>query len=580
MMHKSIRGVSWALAVVLVVVACARSGPPPEPERAETAEAKLQAWQLRRELDERFADLPAALPAQEPLRKIGSPQTLDSRSGYKAGARLTSGFAPVPDAITAPDREGYDFIAENGFRQSAMSPLSTFGLDVDTASYSNVRRFLVGGRLPPVDAVRIEELVNYFDYDYPAPTGAHPLAITTETSVAPWNPDHRLALIGVRAKDLAPSQAVPNRLVFLIDTSGSMRSADKLPLLKRAFGLLVRRLRAQDSVAIVTYAGSAGQILAPTSGANKGEILHALNRLQAGGSTAGGQGLALAYDLAMQHFDTAANNRVVLATDGDFNVGLASDGELVRLIEQRRDSGVFLTVLGFGQGNYQDAKMQKLAGHGNGSHHYVDSEAEARRVFGDKLKGTLYTVAKDVKLQIRWNPQAVAEYRLLGYENRLLPPEDFRNDRKDSGDVGAGHTVTALYEIVPFSSARRTRRGPQYSRGAAGPRRSAELAQITLRYKLPDDERAREFKHLLPNAASQLAQGSDTLRWAAAVAEFGLLLRQSEHRAAASYLQVIARLQGVGYANPVRREFVELAMRAQALSGGMAQGNEFGIWNE
>ncbi len=470
-------------------------------------------------------------------------------------------FAPPPP-VQQWNREGYDEIIENGFRSALQSPLSTFGLDVDTASYSNVRRFLTQGRLPPADAVRIEELINYFDYSYPQPADQHPLSVTTEVGVAPWNPQHRLALVGVKARDLDVGQRAPNRLVFLLDTSGSMNQSNKLPLLKRSFQILVEAMDVRDSVAIVTYAGSAGLVLPPTPGSNKEAIYAALNRLQAGGSTAGARGIELAYQVAEQQRVAGANNRVILATDGDFNVGASSDGELVRLIEARRDSGIFLSVLGFGSGNYQDGKMQKLAGHGNGTHHYIDTDREAERVFRDKLQGTLYTVAKDVKIQIEFNPAVVARYRLIGYENRLLNAEDFVDDRKDAGDVGAGHSITVLYEIVPAHGADSVEPLRYQSRELQS--RGQELAQVRLRYKAPDATRSVEFRRLV-NAGVN-ARPSANLQWATAVAELGLLLGESQHRAQASYGALIARAEAVlggADSDALRREFVGLARQAK-----------------
>lgn len=463
------------------------------------------------------------------------------------------------------NREGYDALAENRFRSPLQSPLSTFGLDVDTASYSNVRRFLSQGRLPPAAAVRIEELINYFDYTHPEPTDGQSLRISTEVTHAPWNPAHRLAMIGVRAKSLQEAEQAPNRLVFLLDTSGSMRQPNKLPLLKRSFQILVEQLDARDSVAIVAYAGSAGLVLPPTSGAQKEAIYAALNRLQAGGSTAGGRGIELAYQVAAQQHMAAANNRVILATDGDFNVGVSSDGELVRMIEARRDSGIFLSVLGLGTGNYQDAKMQKLAAHGNGTHHYIDTDREAERVFSTHLQSTLYTVAKDAKIQVEWNPAVVASYRLIGYENRLLAAEDFDDDRKDAGDVGAGHSLTVLYEIVPVGGQADAGRLRYQSRALAGP--SNELGLVKWRYKAPDENISQAYQQVIGDQLEEAP--SANLGWASSVAELGLLLGQSPHRAQASFEAVIARAQsllGDGADAALRREFIGLVRQARVAS--------------
>ena len=348
--------------------------------------------------------------------------------------------------------EGYDPIVENPFIAATVAPRSTFSIDVDHASYSNVRRLLRSGTLPPRDAIRVEELINYFPYDLPAPTGEDPVSITTDVGVAPWNPEHKLVRVGLRGRPIDVEALPPNNLVFLIDVSGSMATPDKLPLLKSAFRLLVNELRPQDRVALVVYAGQAGLVLQPTPGDQKERILQALDTLDAGGSTAGGAGIRLAYDIAKATFMPNGNNRVILATDGDFNVGVSSDAELVQLIEERREQGTFLTVLGFGTGNVKDSKMEKLADKGNGNYAYVDDLREARKVLVTEMGATLLTVAKDVKLQIEFNPTRVASYRLIGYENRLLRDEDFKDDKKDAGDLGAGHSVTALYEIVPVGA--------------------------------------------------------------------------------------------------------------------------------
>ena len=475
-------------------------------------------------------------------------------------------------ASKVPGREGYDYFAENRFQQVALSPLSTFGLDVDTASYSNVRRFLSQGQLPPVDAVRIEELINYFDYDFAAASAAEdgsvqPLSVATELGNAPWNPAHKLVMIGVQARELQEQTRPANRLVFLIDTSGSMNNADKLPLLKRSFQILVEQMRPQDSVAIVTYAGSAGLVLPSTNGNNKEAIYAALNRLSAGGSTAGASGIQLAYQVAQQQFLASANNRVILATDGDFNVGQSSEGELVRMIEARRDQGVFLSILGFGTGNYQEAKMQQLAGHGNGTHHYIDTDREARRVFRSKLQGTLYTVAKDAKIQVEWNPATVAQYRLIGYENRMLNAEDFKDDRKDAGDVGAGHSVMVLYEIVPAQTAGNAapdQSGLRYQQArpvqpVPAQVASNELGLIKLRYKQPQASDSREFSQII---RSDAASGHN-LQWAGAVAEFGMLLRQSQDRGQANYDAVLARSVAAMGDDELRQEFVGLVRQAK-----------------
>ncbi len=348
--------------------------------------------------------------------------------------------------------EQYDHIQENGYLEAMSNPLSTFSIDVDTASYSNVRRFINGSQLPPTDAVRIEEFINYFNYDYPQPDGEHPFSITTEVSTAPWNPAHKLVHIGLQGQQVDKTELPDSNLVFLFDISGSMNDANKLPLLKQGFRLLVEQLTERDRVAIVVYAGAAGLVLPSTSGAEKATILEAIDRLEAGGSTAGGAGIQLAYGQAKENFIPNGNNRIILATDGDFNVGASSDGELVRMIEEKRDDGIFLSILGFGTGNYKDSKMEKLADKGNGNYAYIDTIREAKKVLVSEMAGTLLTIAKDVKIQIEFNPTKVQAYRLIGYENRLLAKEDFTDDSKDAGELGAGHTVTALYEIIPTTT--------------------------------------------------------------------------------------------------------------------------------
>lgn len=379
---------------------------------------------------------------------VGVSQTATTTTNTATMASNTAGAsAPLTEDSTAGER--YAEIEENPFLDTARAPLSTFSIDVDTAAYSNVRRFLNDGQLPPRDAVRIEELVNYFEYDYPTPAGDTPFSVVTEAAACPWNAKHKIALIGLQGKKIALDNVPPSNLVFLIDTSGSMSAPHKLPLLKQSFRTLVNQLSAKDRVAIVTYAGSSGVALRSTNADKKSEILASLDDLESSGSTNGGAGIGLAYKTAQENFVENGNNRVILATDGDFNVGLSSDEELVKLIEQKRQSGVFLSVLGFGTGNTNDSMMEKLADKGNGNYAYIDTAAEARKALGRQVAGTLYTIAKDVKIQVEFNPALVAGYRLIGYENRLLANRDFNDDKKDAGEIGAGASVTALYEIIP-----------------------------------------------------------------------------------------------------------------------------------
>ncbi|MBV9773398.1 MAG: VWA domain-containing protein, partial [Gemmatimonadetes bacterium] len=417
--------------------------------------------------------------------------------------------------------------------------------DVDRASYSNVRRFLLDGELPPKDAVRIEEMVNYFSYDYPEPRGEHPFSVTTEVGDAPWAPGHRLLRIGVHSPRVQTDRLPPSNLVFLIDVSGSMESPDKLPLVKQSLRMLVDQLRPQDRVALVVYAGAAGLVLPSTPGSQRGRILDALERLEAGGSTAGGAGLRLAYQVARENHIPGGNNRVILATDGDFNVGVSSDAEMTRLVEEKRGQGTFLTVLGFGTGNLKDSKMEQMADHGNGNYAYIDNLLEARKTLVSEMGGTLLTVAKDVKLQVEFNPARVKAYRLIGYENRMLASEDFNDDRKDAGELGAGHSVTALYEIVPVGAdadgAVRTVDPLRYqapSRPAAGAATGGrELAFVKVRYKRPAEEQSRLMQQPVLDRSGA---PSRDLSFAAAVAGFGMLLRESENAGTLTPQQVAA----------------------------------------
>jgi Ca-activated chloride channel family protein len=469
------------------------------------------------------------------------------------------------------DTEAYDRVRDNPFLAVSTNPLSTFSIDVDTASYANVRRFLARGQLPPKDAVRIEELLNYFRYDYPEPRGETPFSVTTEVGRCPWKPEHRLVLVGLRGRSLEEAAVPPRRLTFLLDVSGSMDEPNKLPLLKEALALLVESLREQDRVAIAVYAGSSGLVLPPTSGDRKAEIRDALASLEAGGTTAGGAGIQLAYRVAQDMFLPGGVNRVVLATDGDFNVGITSLGELSRLIEDRRRTGVFLSVLGFGEGNLKDSTMETLADRGNGNYSYIDDLGEARKVLVSEAGGTLVTIAKDVKIQVEMNPRRVAAYRLLGYENRLLRAEDFADDRKDAGEIGAGHTVTALYEIVPPGATLDLPgvdplryQGPAALSPAAA---TDELLTVKLRYKDPEGETSRLLSAAVRDDRPA-SRASGNLRFAAAVAEFGLLLRESEHRGGATWAQVRELAEGARGrdAGGYREAFLDLARRAEELS--------------
>jgi Ca-activated chloride channel family protein len=496
--------------------------------------------------------------------------------GYGQGRAEKRLAAPAARMEIDLSNEAYAHVAESGFLQVKDSPLSTFSIDVDTASYSNVRRMLRDGQLPPPDAVRIEEMVNYFDYGYAAPAkeSAHPVAVHTEVSAAPWAPERRLVRIALRARDVEQLTEAPRNLVFLVDVSGSMTDEDKLPLLKRGLGLLARDLRAQDSLAIVVYAGASGLALPATRGSDRQTIMTALGMLEAGGSTNGGAGIELAYRIAREHFVKGGVNRVILATDGDFNVGTTSQGELTRLIEQKRKTGVFLTVLGFGRGNLKDSTMEALADKGNGNYAYIDSIDEAHKVLVRESGSTLVTVAKDVKAQIEWNPAHVASYRLIGYENRRLADRDFNDDAKDAGEMGAGHTVTALYDVtLTGASAGKREIDPLRYQSVPAPTAAAhsdELLTVKVRYKHPAGARSALLAHTVGAEATPLDRASDDLRFAAAVAGFGMLLRQSEHRGGATIalIRELAESATRGSSARERLELVELIDSAQRLGLG------------
>jgi Ca-activated chloride channel homolog len=466
--------------------------------------------------------------------------------------------------------EEYARIYENQFLSAITNPLSTFSIDVDTASYSNVRRQILYGNMPYPDSVRIEELINYFTYDYPEPENNAPFSFNTEISECPWNTEHRLFHIGLQAKKVSFENLPPNNLVFLIDVSGSMEDENKLPLLKGAFELLINELRSVDRISIVVYAGAAGLVLPPTTCNNKETILTALNNLNAGGSTAGGEGLILAYDTALKYYNPLGNNRIILATDGDFNVGPSSDSEMTRLIEDKRNQGIFITVLGFGMGNYKDTKMESIADHGNGNYAYIDSLKEAKKVLVSEMGGTLLTIAKDVKIQIEFNPALVESYRLIGYENRMLAKEDFDDDTKDAGELGAGHTVTALYEIIPVNESAITDDHElryQQTEITENAYSLDELLLIKFRYKKPDSDISTLIEIPVKDSSVPLMSTSNNFRFSAAVAEWGLLLRGSEFKADATYNQVIELAESStgsdldGY----RKEFIDLVTASKQL---------------
>ena len=481
------------------------------------------------------------------------------------------------DAIARVSNDAIDITGPT-YRSTTSSPLSTFSIDVDNGSYTNVRGYLTRGEMPPPSVVRIEEMINYVRYDYPQPTGDDPFAFDSETIVSPWNRDNLLVRVALQGREIDAAQAPPSNLVFLVDVSGSMGSSDKLPLLKESFRHLIAALRPQDSVAIVVYAGAAGLVLEPTSGAEKHLIHHALCRLESGGSTAGGAGINLAYDIARKHFIAGGNNRVILATDGDFNVGVSSEKALVELIEEKRKSGVFLSVLGFGTGNYMDAKMEGLADHGNGNYYFIDRIDEGKRVLGSGMSGTIHAIAKDVKLQIRFNPASVAAYRLLGYENRTLAARDFADDTKDAGELGAGHQVTALYEIVPVGAPGSVR----IDSSNAGDYRLAEesavaftrndLLQASLRYKRPADSTSGLIEHLIRDERHDVTTASRSTRLAATIAAWGMMLQEKSPSREITYdrlrewIAIEADVDGENYVAELR-SLIDAAERA---SGAVA----------
>ena len=482
---------------------------------------------------------------------------------------------PVSEIEVPPDdekkqdfnTEEYDVIKENPFVSPFNQPLSTFSVDVDRASYANIRRMLNNNQKPIGDAVRIEEMVNYFKYDYPQPAGDAPFSVNLEMGTCPWNAKHKLLLIGLQGKNIDVENTPASNLVFLLDVSGSMDEPNKLPLLKKSLEILLEQLRPKDRVAIVVYAGAAGVVLPSTSCDEKDEILDALNKLSAGGSTAGGEGIKLAYKIAKEDFIDGGNNRVVLATDGDFNIGESSDAAMVRLIEEKRKEGVFLTVLGFGMGNYKDSKMEQLSNAGNGNYAYIDNILEAKKTLGKEFFGTIYTIAKDVKIQIEFNPAQVKGYRLIGYENRMLAAEDFNDDTKDAGEIGSGHTVTALYEIIPANSEEKIQGVDELEYQKKNIVKSDNLMTLKLRYKEPDGETSKLIKRKVKEKDIFKENNSNNFVWASTVAEFGLLLRDSQYKGDANYKQVIENAQKTkgndeeGY----RAEFIRLVKIAEAL---------------
>lgn len=527
------------------------------------------------------------------MESIKANRLLEETQASHHGASAAA-LAPPPAAapaqnsmaLRAPnqptDRENYAALEENPVKRAAEQPVSTFGIDVDTGSYANVRRFLNDGRLPPPDAVRIEELVNYFDYDYPVPDSRQPpFRVTTELAPTPWNAKTVLLSVGIKGYDLPKTHLPPANLVFLIDVSGSMDSPDKLGLLKSAFKLLIQQLRAEDKVAIAVYAGAAGVVLEPTSGREKAKIISALEQLSAGGSTNGGEGIQLAYHLARQSFAKEGVNRVILATDGDFNVGTVDFAALKNLVETQRKSGIALTTLGFGTGNYNDQLMEQLADAGNGNYAYIDTLQEGNKVLVEQMSATLLTIAKDVKIQIEFNPAVVEEYRLIGYENRVLRREDFNNDAVDAGDIGAGHTVTALYEIALKGSGGSLTEPLRYSPSATTEstnRQNDEIAFLRLRYKQPNSNSSQlqEWPIRREQQRPDWQSASERFQFAAAVAGFGQLLRGGRYTVGFTYRDVLELARGARGNDPYgyRSGFLTLVGLAQSLDAGQANGHE------
>jgi len=594
------------------------NGPAPTSEAGVLKQIREREKSLLRESKtERLAEQAETKPTQLAAIDSGATRRVDARGFGLAGrdlqeqlqryndglSRTKSSLERMPEARQQGldvNNETYEAIVENDFIVPVPGDkekvLSTISIDVDTASYANMRRFLSRDQLPPANSVRIEELVNYFKYDYPEPEGNEPFSVKTDLASCPWQPSHRLAMVGLKARTIDKSQRPPTNLVFLLDVSGSMRGSNKLPLVQQSMRLLVDEMTEDDRVSIVTYASNAGVRLESTLGSKKAEILAAINSLQAGGSTNGEGGIRMAYDQANRYYFQGGANRVILCSDGDFNVGVSSDNELVELIQEKAASGVFLSVFGFGMGNLKDAKLEKLADKGNGQYGYIDGLAEAKKVFQDELVGTLYTVAKDVKLQVEFNPATVGAYRLIGYENRKLAAQDFTDDTKDAGEIGSGHTVTALYEIIPKHvlldqpavdglKYQASEKKPDSTNPSVDPAEkpaeslkaddaSEELLTVKLRYKKPDEEVSqaveREFPvRDIPIAGKQLTAASNDLMFAASVASFGMNLRGSKYRGNWGFAEILETAQDAPSETDQtqRAEFVQLVQRAMRITG-------------
>lgn len=539
-------------------------------EKQKAAPAKMAKQETATAADEIAAPDSAALPT-ESVAASPAVKRMGKGVGITVFGGSANGFVPggFSEGQMAHNTENYASNPEADFQRVSEHQLSTFSIDVDTASYSVIRRYLNSNALPPTDAVRIEEMINYFPYSYAPPRDGKPVAVHVEQMDAPWKSEHKLVRIGLKAKDIDLRRRPKSNLVFLLDVSGSMNDANKLPLLKTSLRQMIENFNDNDRVAIVVYAGASGLVLPSTS--NKNEIMAAIERLESGGSTNGGEGLELAYKVAQENFIPGGTNRVILATDGDFNVGTTSEGDLVQLIERKAQSKIFLTVLGFGSGNYKDAMMEKLADKGNGNYAYIDELKEAKKALVEQMGGTLITVAKDVKVQVEFNPKYASAYRLIGYENRKLNKEDFNNDAKDAGEMGAGHTVTALYEVVPAGKdiPTPTVDALKYAKTADDAKidnDSKELLTVKVRYKLPEGDKSQLIEVPFLNEGKR---GGSELKFAAAVAEFGMLLRDSKYKGNSSFQQVKS-LSSSGFlrtSDAYRKEFVELVEKARKLKG-------------
>ena len=571
----------WLALIAMVLTACSAPAPTPPPEQAESIiEARPETSQTDSQVTSAVRPIGVGKIVHQAERR---------RAPHPAAPTAFDSFYRFIPPLIA-DRERYPKEGENGVRQVANQPVSTFSIDVDTAAYANARRQISAGQLPHTDSIRVEEFINYFDYGYPRPStigaGEAPFSITTELGPSPWNPDRKLMLVGLQGYELSQKDLPPANLVFLVDVSGSMNQPNKLALLKSSLKMLAKRIRAEDRISIAVYAGAAGQVLAPTTGNERQKIIQSIDTLHAGGSTNGGAGINLAYKLAEENYLADGINRVILATDGDFNVGTTGVDALRRLIEEKRRSGISLTVLGFGAGNYNDALMQELAQKGNGNAAYIDSINEARKVLVDEMSSTLQTIAKDVKVQVEFNPAEVSEYRLIGYETRALEREDFNNDRVDAGDIGAGHSVTALYELTLSGAARPAVDELRYGSSTAQAPKSTsqhpnELATVKLRYKEPQGTTSKLLNRVIYKSelVDSIQESSDNFRLASAASAFGQLLRNSKYMENFSFADALELARSSKGADEFgyRHEFEQLLRTAAELAPLPPPGNRLSI---